>query len=226
MGLSESLNRLGFTNKVGKYLKFFKIKKTISIFSVVFLLSLTFLFSCDRNDENNEKQLQINNISTLKATAKTSSKSIFNKTTAKIAENSATLIFDYNQEEIAIDAGVTNTGNYIFDMDADGTIDLQIEPITSDYSQIYYLDENGNRISKAHVDIQETTAIITILEVYTSPSVSGKYGALAKKGKWRQCFEGVAGSAEGIAGAVLCNFGGPWCLAGYYSGIALGCLGA
>ena len=78
MGLSKSLNRLGFTNKVGKYLKIFKMKKTISIFSVVFLLSLTFLFSCDRNEENNEKQLQINNISTLKATAKTSSKSIFN----------------------------------------------------------------------------------------------------------------------------------------------------
>lgn len=194
------------------------MKKIISILSII---SLLIIFSCSKLDENIP---QTNNVSSLKEVKVFAGKSKFNKSTSRLIENSAELVFDYNQEEISISTALTNDGNYIFDMDNDGLVDLQVQPIYNDYSQIYYLDEMGNKISRAQVDVQGTTAYITILEVYTNSTE--KYGQLARKGKWRACFEGVAGSAEGIAGAVICNFGGPWCLAGYYSGIALGCLGA
>lgn len=40
---------------------------------------------------------------------------------------------------------------------------------------------------------------------------------------WSSCFSYVSGTTAGIIGGVLSNFGGPWGVAGYYSGIALGC---
>jgi len=40
---------------------------------------------------------------------------------------------------------------------------------------------------------------------------------------WSNCFSHVSGTTAGIIGAVISNFGGPVGLAGYYSGIALGC---
>lgn len=111
----------------------------------------------------------------------------------------------------------------IFLMWRDREVDLQIIPVKSDYSEIIYVDGEGNKISRAKVELDGNNAYVTILEVYTP---SAKYGELAKKGKWTACFTGVAGSAAGIAGMVVCNFGGPWCVAGYYAGIAIGCLGA
>jgi hypothetical protein len=204
------------------------MKKISLIISAVFLSVLIFSsLSCNRNDEINKKQkqekqvqIQTSNVSTLEKISKKTNKITLSNKTNKIISDIAVLTFNHNQKEVSINAGITNTGRYIFDMDNNGTIDLQVQPIN--HSLFYYLDEKGNKISKAQINIDGSTAYITIVEVYTSSSE--KYGQLAKKGKWRRCFEQTAGSAEGIAGAVICNFGGPWCLAGYYSGIALGCL--
>lgn len=159
------------------------------------------------------------NFSTLESINYTDIKPGFADTISPVIEN-ANLIFRYSKHKISVKSALLDNGNYIFDIDGDNKIDLQIQPINKDYSEVYYLDENGNKISKAKLSKEAGIAHITILEVYKSDS---KYGSLVEKGKWRQCFESVAGSAYGIAGSVACSFGGPWCVAGFYSGIAIGC---
>lgn len=217
------------------------MKKTNFIFFILVLLSLSLaLNSCNRNQEldnqsSSELSLKTNNVSILKSVdvsvgAKNNYKLLSedgnNYSDSVIKE--ARLNFEHNDKNISIETALTNNGNYIFDLNSDGNVDLQIEPIKRDYSEVYYLDGQGKKISKAKIEFEKNRAYINIIEVYNTDSKinqQGKYGEFTKrKGKWRTCFETVAGSAEGIIGAVACNFGGPWCLAGYYSGIALGCL--
>jgi hypothetical protein len=63
--------------------------------------------------------------------------------------NTAELAFTHNENKVKVNIGWDQNGNYIFDMDGDKAIDLQVVPVTSDYSEIIYLDEEGNKISKA-----------------------------------------------------------------------------
>lgn len=199
---------------------------------ITLMVSLFMILSCNTNEDENQSlnnanietksnfvvPTNVSNVTTLESIKENEITSIG----AMEVQKGAELFFNHNEKELSVLSGFTAEGNYVFDMDGDKIVDVQIVPVSEgDFTSVYYLDENGEKICKAKMDTVENTTYITIVEVYNADS---KFGQLSKKGRWRTCFEGVAGSAEGIAGAVICNFGGPWCLAGYYSGIALGCL--
>lgn len=205
--------------------------KKIVVLSLSMMFSSLFI-SCDNQEDlNSNTSSESSNIASLSRTSPS------NVTTLDAVNNigkedyfdgfapsnTAELNYTHGEDKAIVKTGLETNGNYIFDVDGDREVDLTIIPAKPDYSEIYYVDSDGNKISKARFDLDGDNAYVTILEVYTA---SSKYGQLAKKGKWTACFTGVAGSTAGIAGMVVCNFGGPWCVAGYYAGIAIGCLGA
>ncbi|ALR29622.1 hypothetical protein ATE47_03360 [Chryseobacterium sp. IHB B 17019] len=209
--------------------------KKIVILSLSLLFSALSVYSCDNQGDitndttttahtqnkigaNASKLGAIENLTSLDAVSNIGKEDYFD---GFKPVSTAELDFTHGENHVKVNSGLDAEGNYVFDMDGDRLIDLKVVPVTSDYSEIVYVDGEGNKISRAKVELDGTDAYVTILEVY---STSSKYTQLTQKGKWRACFEGVAGSAEGIAGAVVCSFGGPWCYAGYYSGIAVGCL--
>ena len=210
--------------------------KKIVILSLSLLFSALSVYSCDnQGDLTNETTYKVNvqnktmttvanlgsteNLTSLDAVNNIGNEDYFDGGFEPVA--TAELAFTHRENRVKVNSGLDANGNYIFDMDGDRLVDLQVVPVNSDFSEIIYVDGDGNKISRAKVELDGTNASVTILEVYNA---SSKYTQLTQKGKWRACFEGVAGSAEGIAGAVVCSFGGPWCYAGYYSGIAVGCL--
>ena len=135
------------------------MKKISLIISAVFLSVLIF------SSLSKQVQIQTSNVSTLEKISKKTNKITLSNKTNKIISDIAVLTFNHNQKEVSINAGITNTGRYIFDMDNNGTIDLQVQPIN--HSLFYYLDEKGNKISKAQINIDGSTAYITIVEVYS-----------------------------------------------------------
>ncbi len=46
-----------------------------------------------------------------------------------------------------------SSGNYAYDLDRDGQIDFQIQPLSEDSTQAYYLDRNGKIFGKGSVEI-------------------------------------------------------------------------
>jgi hypothetical protein len=208
--------------------------KKIVILSLTFVFSAFSLYSCDNQEDitsanasqtvNKEpgkvnNLLSKDNITTLDAINNIGNEDYFDGSFS--VGSTAQLAFTHGEDRTKVNTGLDKNGNYIFDMDGDKAVDLQIVPLKSDYSEVIYVDGDGNKISRAKVELEGTNANVTILEVYNP---SSKFTQLTQKGKWRSCFQSVAGSAEGIAGSVVCAFGGPWCYAGYYSGIAVGCL--
>jgi|GEM_PF-5363166 len=51
-----------------------------------------------------------------------------------------------------IDMYKLSSGNYAYDLDRDGQIDFQIQPLSEDNMQAYYLDKKGKRFGKGAIE--------------------------------------------------------------------------
>ncbi|MGV4438525.1 hypothetical protein ACQ1PL_03350 [Ornithobacterium rhinotracheale] len=126
--------------------------------------------------------------------------------------------FSYDGREVDIFLTKEKNRDFSFDMDGDGSPDLKIEPIKEDYSEVYYLDGVGNKLSRAKISFENGVSTIEILEKYENKK------DMYARGGWRSCFERSAGSAEGISATVMVSFMGPEAVAALYAGMAVGCL--
>lgn len=200
---------------------------------VLLILSATFLFSCNGNDDilnNSPSQqnlenktnsnlivsrkmigynIELRNIRDLENPIKSeSSKFAFTKK----------VYFEGNNNKTSILAGVDEIGKIYYSKLNDGVVDFSVEPVVKDdYSDVYYLDSDGNRMYrlKLTVNSNKTGVDIEFIESYIKPELTGR--------KWSQCFSSEAGSALGVSGAVVSGFTGPWGVAGWYAGIAAYC---
>ncbi|HLR37005.1 MAG TPA: hypothetical protein VK084_03085 [Chitinophagaceae bacterium] len=130
------------------------------------------------------------------------------------------VIFERNNKTAVVHIYLASNGHYLYDMNLDGKIDLQITPTSNEnYSTVYYLDRYGNRISKA--SLIPTNNNINTIHIDTT---FNKFKAQSIARSWRDCFESTAGSAEAVAIGVASSFFGPEATAAFYAGIALGCL--
>lgn len=201
---------------------------------VLFILSATFLFSCNGNDDmlNNfpsqqnlenktnsnsivskrmiGENIDLRNISNLENPIKSESPNYNFAFTKKVD-------FEGNNNKTSILAGV-DQGIIYYSKLNDGVVDFSVEPVVrNDYSDVYYLDSDGNRMYRLKLSINsnKTGVDIEFIESYIKPELTGR--------KWSQCFSSEAGSALGVSGAVVSGFTGPWGVAGWYAGIAAYC---
>lgn len=140
-----------------------------------------------------------------------------------------------------------NNGDFAYDVDKNGIYDFGIHPVLSDFSEVIIFDNLNNLLGSAFLIINSKPNSVKsdcsmidkklnsinydntkIAEVYikkfsqTSTEFFDDILA-AQKPTVRSCFESTCSSAEGIAGAVVANFFGPWAAATYYAGIWARC---
>lgn len=203
----------------------------------LFILSTIFLFSCNGNDD-------ILNTSSLEQSLENSTNSNLSTLKDKIGNNvelkkisdlvnpikseslnysfafTKQIDFGTNNKKTSILAGVDKEGKIYYSEQNDGVVDFFVEPvIKNDYSDVYYLDSDGNKIYrlKLTVNSNKTGVDIEFVESYN------KMNSALTGRKWSQCFSAEAGSALGVSGAVVSGFTGPWGVAGWYAGIAAYC---
>lgn len=140
-----------------------------------------------------------------------------------------------------------NNGDFAYDVDKNGSYDFGIRPVVADFSEVIIFDNLNNLLGSAFltinskpISVKSDYSIIDkkinsinydntkIAQVYiekfsqTSSEIFDDILA-AQKPTVRSCFESTCSSAEGIAGAVVANFFGPWAAATYYAGIWARC---
>ena len=145
-----------------------------------------------------------------------------------IAPTYTTAILTYSDYKGNHQVKVTNmNGKYLYDIDADGTIDYQIVPkISGDLSKVQCFDVAGKLLGETTLAINSSNKSATIKTVTpdyaATPSII--YNSRDKSfSSWKSCVENFSSSVYGISGAVAAGFGGPWGVAAYYGGIGLGC---
>lgn len=200
---------------------------------VLLVLSAICLFSCNGNDDllNNPSQqnlesktnsnvrasrtmigdnISLTNISDLANPVKSESPDYSFEFTKQV---------DYagKEKKTSILAGVDDGGQIYYSKLNDGVVDFSVVAINGDYSDVYYLDSDGNKLYRLKLSVNSTKTGVDIefVESYTKPELAGR--------KWSQCFSSEAGSALGVSGAVVSGFTGPWGVAGWYAGIAAYC---
>lgn len=122
---------------------------------------------------------------------------------------------------------VTNmNGKFLYDIDADGTVDYQIVPkVAGDLSKVQCFNTAGKLLGETSLTVNSSkvASFKSITPDFaSSPAII--YNSRDKSlASWKSCVEGFSSSVVGISGAVVAGFGGPWGVAAYYGGIGLGC---
>ncbi|MXV39146.1 hypothetical protein GO491_10735 [Flavobacteriaceae bacterium Ap0902] len=192
-----------------------------ALFLTVLLFSTS---SCTEDtilDETAEKpSLEVSDLSTDNISYLKSISTNYGENQRKSTKDLETIyVFEKEGKDVIVKSNQLEKDKNIYDLDLnnDGSIDFKIQPVRDDFSEVYYLDNKGKKLSKAKYVQDGNSFYIVITEVYNDDN------SIYRRGGWRDCFESVSSSAEGIAGMVVANFAGPEAVLGYYCGIAIGC---
>ncbi|MEH0007535.1 MAG: hypothetical protein V6Z82_02300 [Flavobacteriales bacterium] len=130
-----------------------------------------------------------------------------------------------------------SSGNYAYDLDLDGEVDFQVQPLSRDYKRVNYLDENGKIFGKGSIQISGNRARLRfepIAATISNPQPPSKGQASlkevpsSKKSKyesWREEFQQQSGKPEVVAAVAVAAFAGPEGPAVVYACVAAYCLG-
>ncbi|MEH0008365.1 MAG: hypothetical protein V6Z82_06545 [Flavobacteriales bacterium] len=112
-----------------------------------------------------------------------------------------------------------SSGNYAYDLDLDGEVDFQVQPLSSDYKCVNYLDENGKIFGKGCIQISGNRARLRFEPVFSKISNPRRKGET-----WEDCFEMERSESWVQFVTVMCTVECPEVVLAVYSGIALDCL--